>query len=52
MTRRWWLLVVFGISACDLCDAHTKLARFACDEGDAEACAWLDEHASAGGTCY
>lgn len=45
-------LVASTLCACDECEAHTKLARFACDMGDAEACTWLDEHATAGGTCH
>jgi len=45
-------LAVLVLAACDPCSAATAIHRDRCMNGDATSCAWLDEHATAAGTCH
>lgn len=49
------LATLLLLAACDpeaaLCDLATEQHRERCENGDTASCAWLDEHATAAGTC-
>lgn len=49
------LSLVLG-AACDpdaaLCALAIDTHRHACERGDADACMWIDQHATAAGTCH
>lgn len=45
------IVLLLSLSACDVCDAASRIHVERCDDGNQEACEWLSVHI-VGGECY